>query len=176
LSQLLGLGDRGRSSIEWSSNVLRRDVVLERLGEAFTDRSRRVVDLSLERFAQLGNSTYNSTDLLHGLYLESDGVAFHVLDQFDFGRKTNFETPVDLPVTLEGEFNIEPELSLVANEIATSMKRMSHRYIGTEHLLLGVAASGTKSARMLTELGIRPADLANELYNLLGYGLESGVD
>ena len=152
------------------------DEILERLGNTFTDRSRRVVELSIERFDHLGASTFDTTHLLHGLYLEGDGVAFHVLSHFRFTSPPKLEIRLVPQKAEKIEFTVDPEFAIVAHAITFSNRWTPHRHIGTENLLIGVAAAGTKSALSLANLGIVPADLVMELYNLLGQGLASGVD
>lgn len=156
--------------------MLTIDSVLEKLGKAFSDRSRRVVEISLERFVRLGHTTFDTTHLLHGLYSEGDGVGYHVLSHFDFEKLVNCDVPSASTTLAEREYSLDPELAIVRKAIGLSTRRMSHRYIGTEHLLIGVAAAGTKASTLLANSGIRPRDLVFEVYNLLGESLEAGGD
>lgn len=156
--------------------MLTIDSILEELGNKFTDRSRRVVALSLERFVRLGHTRFDTTHLLHGLYLEGDGVGYHVLSHFDFEKLVNGDVPSASIALAEREYSLDPELAVVRKAIELSTRRMSHRYIGTEHLLIGVAAAGTKASTLLADSGIRSRDLVFEVYNLLGESLEAGGD
>ena len=52
---------------------------------------------------------------------------------------------------------------------------MGHSYIGTEHLLMGIIREGTGAAtEILSQLGIQPQDLLNDLTNALGSNTSGG--
>ena len=53
-----------------------------------------------------------------------------------------------------------------ATDGATSM---NHNYIGTEYLLLGIVALGTKSVKLLADLGINDESVTHEVRGLMGH-------
>lgn len=55
-------------------------------------------------------------------------------------------------------------------------RRLGHNYIGCEHLLLAIAASGTGTARALEDVGVTPAAVEEAMHHLLGDHLFAAVD
>ena len=47
---------------------------------------------------------------------------------------------------------------------------LGHNYLGTEHLLFGLACSDSIVADLLAERGCRPADITSEIISLVGLG------
>ena len=49
-------------------------------------------------------------------------------------------------------------------------RRLRHNYIGTEHLLLGLVRDPGEAGMALTRLGIRDADVRDEVARIVGWG------
>jgi ATP-dependent Clp protease ATP-binding subunit ClpC len=67
-----------------------------------------------------------------------------------------------------------PESARLKQVIVYSMeeaRNLNHNYVGTEHLLLGLLREQEGVAsQVLANLGLKPADVRQEVLNLLGYG------
>jgi len=129
--------------------------------DKFTERARRVLTLAQEE-AQRFNHNYIGTEhLLLGLVREGDGVAAKVLSnlgvelnkvrsavEFIIGRGDRQST---------GEIGLTPRAKKVIELAVDEARRLSHSYIGTEHLLLGLVREGEGiAAGVLESLGVNP--------------------
>jgi ATP-dependent Clp protease ATP-binding subunit ClpC len=108
--------------------------------------------------------------LLSGLYREGNGVAFHVLKDFDVTQQQIDETLRSRDGSTADEFQIHGDIKVVLDAAFAAAHGMSHSYIGTEHLLIGATSEMVGAAKMLTGFGISPNDVRNAVYSLLGHG------
>ncbi|MDQ4074625.1 MAG: ATP-dependent Clp protease ATP-binding subunit [Chloroflexota bacterium] len=127
--------------------------------DRFTKKARRVLALANEEAQALNHGYIGTEHLLLGLVREGDGVAARVLK--DLG--------VDLPkvrsavedivgrgkrATL-GRIGLTPRTKRVIELAVDEARRLGHHYIGTEHLLLGLAREGNGiAADVLASLGV----------------------
>ncbi len=127
--------------------------------DRFTKKARRVLALANEEAQALNHGYIGTEHLLLGLVREGDGVAARVLK--DLG--------VDLPkvrgavedivgrgkrATL-GKIGLTPRTKRVIELAVDEARRLGHHYIGTEHLLLGLAREGNGiAADVLASLGV----------------------
>ena len=124
--------------------------------ERFTDRARRVVVLAQEEARGLNHNYIGTEHILLGLLREGDGVAARVLDRFGVtpaGTREevtarvgvgNQEPPKKIPFT--------PRAKKVLELALREALRLSHNYIGTEHILLGLIQEGDGvAAQILAE-------------------------
>jgi ATP-dependent Clp protease ATP-binding subunit ClpA len=130
--------------------------------ECYTERARRVVFFARYEASQYGSNYIEAEHLLLGLVREDP----HVIKRFVTGadvdikkkveerivRHPKISTSIDLPLTHEGK-----RILAYANEEA---ERLTHRHIGTEHLLLGMLRESTcLAARLLDEIGMKLEDV-----------------
>ncbi|MFQ5860429.1 MAG: ATP-dependent Clp protease ATP-binding subunit [Dehalococcoidia bacterium] len=140
--------------------------------EKFSERARRVLSLAQEE-AQRFNHNYIGTEhILLGLVRETEGVAARVLSnlgvdlnkirsavEFIIGRG---EKPV------QGEIGLTPRAKKVIELAVDEARRMSHTYIGTEHLLIGLLREGEGvAAGVLESLGVTLEKVRGETHRLL---------
>jgi hypothetical protein len=129
------------------------------LFQAFTKRARHVVVLAQERARGLRHAYIGTEHLLLGLLDEPDGAAAQVLAQL--AGSADAVRQAVLAARPGGDANPPPKIPFSqrgkealghANAQATEL---GHNYVGTEHILLGLAKveEGT-AARVLRELGI----------------------
>jgi ATP-dependent Clp protease ATP-binding subunit ClpA len=124
--------------------------------ERFTDRARRVVVLAQEEARGLKHNYIGTEHILLGLLREGDGVAARVLDRFGVtpaGTREevtarvgegNQEPPKKIPFT--------PRAKKVLELALREALKLSHNYIGTEHILLGLIQEGDGvAAQILAE-------------------------
>jgi ATP-dependent Clp protease ATP-binding subunit ClpA len=132
--------------------------------ERFTDRARRVVVLAQEEARRLNHNYIGTEHLLLGL-LEPGGIAAQALDQFGMtATGTREEVKARVGVGSEppkGRIPFTPRAKKVLELALREALKLSHNYIGTEHILLGLvreaeAQAGTRegpgvAAQILTE-------------------------
>jgi ATP-dependent Clp protease ATP-binding subunit ClpC len=120
--------------------------------ERFTDRARRVIVVAQDEARELGHPLIRPEHLALGL-LQGKGVAFRALS--DFGV-TYSETRARIVATrpegeaLAGErLPFTPEAKKVLERSLREALRLKHKYIGTEHLLLGLLRTDEQLAANL---------------------------
>ena len=147
--------------------------------DKFTERARRVLTLAQEE-AQRFNHNYIGTEhLLLGLVREGDGVAAKVLSnlgvelnkvrsavEFIIGRGDRQST---------GEIGLTPRAKKVIELAVDEARRLSHSYIGTEHLLLGLVREGEGiAAGVLESLGVNLERVRGETTRILAQNQPQG--
>jgi ATP-dependent Clp protease ATP-binding subunit ClpC len=144
--------------------------------EKYTEKARRVVFFARYEASQLGSPAIESEHLLLGLLRENRdlnrrfflktnatvedirkeiGMCAMVLDgRTEVREKTS--TSIDLPFT--------EECKRVLNNAADESERLSHKYIGMEHILLGLLREDKSiAAEILKEHGIDPEIIGKEM-------------
>lgn len=140
--------------------------------DKFTERARKVLTLAQEE-AQRFNHNYIGTEhLLLGLVREGDGVAAKVLA--NLGVELNkVRSAVEFIIgrgdrTVTGEIGLTPRAKKVIELAVDEARRLSHHYIGTEHLLLGLVREGEGiAAGVLESLGINLEKVRSETIRIL---------
>ena len=125
----------------------------------FTERARKVLSLAQEE-AQRFNHNYIGTEhLLLGLVREGDGVAAKVLS--NLGVELNqVRSAVESRVgrgdrIVLGDIGLTPRSKKVIELAVDEARRLNHHYVGTEHVLLGLAREGEGiAAGVLESLGV----------------------
>jgi len=126
--------------------------------DRFTDRARRAVVLAQEEARKLDHGYIGTEHLLLGLIREGEGVAAQALESLGISLKAVREQVVarvgrgqrppsgHIPFTERAKKALELSLRESA--------QLGHRYIGTEHILLGLVRQGDGvAAQVLTGLG-----------------------
>ncbi len=125
----------------------------------FTRRARRALQLAQEEAQRLHHNYMGTEHLLLGLVREDRGIAALVLKsqgveleavrakvQFIIGQGKH---------DVAGEVPLTPRAKEVLALAVEEALQLSHRFIGTEHLLLGMLREGKGvGARVLRELGV----------------------
>lgn len=136
-----------------------------------TNRLRKVVALSVECADELGDSVLDSRHLLAGIFREGASVAYHVLNKLDVTQAQIDNALVSGEHATADAFQIDDDIRTLLDAACAAADEMSHRHIGTEHLLIGAAVDGTKSGRVLAGIGLSPSDVTNEVFAILGHRL-----
>jgi prophage maintenance system killer protein len=128
--------------------------------QRFTDRARRVVYLAGEEARLLGHGYIGTEHLLLGLVDEGEGVAARALEALGVSLEevrrrvigiTGHGHGQDTPV---GATPFTPQAKRVLELSLREALVLGHKYIGTEHLLLGLLREEHGiAARLLTSLG-----------------------
>lgn len=143
-------------------------------GYNFTERVRKVLALARQSAARLHQEYVGTEHLLLSLIEEGEGVACTVMENLggDLGRiRNNVEAAVSAGSTSSGSLDL-PYTSRAKKVLELAMseaRRLSHSYVGTEHLLLGLLAEKKGiAAQVLVDAGIT-LDLARaETLRILG--------
>jgi ATP-dependent Clp protease ATP-binding subunit ClpA len=148
--------------------------------ERFTDRARKVMNLAIQEAKRLNHEYVGTEHLFLGLIKEGSGVAANVLSGFDYDlssarKQIEKLCPRGPDMVLEGKL---PQTSRVKKVIEYSIeaaRARNHNYVGTEHLLIGLATEkeGIVS-QFLDGDGIREDVIAETDY-LLGFREKESV-
>jgi ATP-dependent Clp protease ATP-binding subunit ClpC len=110
--------------------------------ERFTGRARQVVVLAQDEARLLGHNYIGTEHLLLGLVREEEGVAARVLESLEVtvdGVRAKIEEVVgkgeEAPA---GQIPFTPRAKKVLERALREALSLGHKYIGTEHVLLGL--------------------------------------
>ena len=127
--------------------------------DKFTERARRVLTLAQEEAHRFNHNYIGTEHILLGLVREGDGVAAKVLG--NLGVELNkVRSAVEFIIgrgdrTVLGEIGLTPRAKKVIELAVDEARRLTHSYIGTEHLLLGLVREGEGiAAGVLESLGV----------------------
>src|SRR5262245_38742180 len=133
--------------------------------ERYTEPARRMLFFARYEASQLGSVAIEPTHLLLGLLREPTGVTGEVLltagslDEIREELKGHIITQKMIPTSVEIPFATTTKRLLTA--AMEEADRLSHSWIGTEHLLLAILADDSLSAHILFGRGLR-LDTARE--------------
>ncbi|NLE08289.1 MAG: ATP-dependent Clp protease ATP-binding subunit [Dehalococcoidales bacterium] len=143
--------------------------------EKFSERARRVLTSAQEEEQNLNHNYIGTEHILLGLIREEEGVAAKVLMnqgislskvrsavEFIIGRGE--KAPV-------GEIGLTPRAKRVIELAIDEARHLSHNYIGTEHILLGLLHEGEGvAAGVLDSFGLTIETARTEVTNVLSQG------
>ena len=141
--------------------------------ERFTDRARRVVVLAQQEARELGHNYIGTEHILLGLVHEGEGVAVEALKSLEISLETvrqQVEEVIgrgqDEP---SGHIPFTPRAKKVLELSLRESHQLGHRYIGTEHILLGLIREGEGvAAQVLVRLGADLGRVREQVVQLLG--------
>ena len=114
-----------------------------------TDRGRRVLALAQEEAEQLNHNFIGTEHILLGLIHEGEGVAAKALQSLgislDAVRAEVEETIGPAGSATTGERPFTPRARKVLELSRREALQFGHKYIGTEHVLLGLVREGRAS-------------------------------
>ena len=143
--------------------------------EQFTDRARRVMVLAQEEARQFDHPAIGTEHLLLGLVAEGHGVAAKALHSLGVDIETARAVVGGLAQQgrdkRDGPPPFTPRAKRVLELSLRESLQLGHRYIGTEHLLLGLVREGDGAgARVLEQLDAPlPAVRQRVIQMLSGY-------
>jgi ATP-dependent Clp protease ATP-binding subunit ClpC len=116
---------------------------MESIRDKFTDRVKRSLVRASEEARALGALSIDTEHILLGLLEERGGIASKLLSSFQVDSLRMREMVLN-STGISSEFGLEERgLSTGAQQVLTvavyEAHRMRHQYVGTEHLLLGLA-------------------------------------
>jgi ATP-dependent Clp protease ATP-binding subunit ClpC len=142
--------------------------------DKFTERVRKVIFLAREEASRLQHDSIGTEHLLLGLLREGEGIAATVLTNLGLdldGIRQSVENMVaHTGGTLTiGEIPFTSNAKRVLELAVDEARQMSHNYVGTEHLLLGLIREGEGvAAKVLVDMGVERKKVREETLKLLG--------
>lgn len=149
--------------------------------ERFTDRARKVMQFANQEAQRFSHEYIGTEHVLLGLVKEGSGVAANVLKGLDIDlRKIRLEVEKAVQsgpdIVTMGKLPQTPRTKKVIEYSIEEARDLGHNYVGTEHLLLGLAREGDGVAyHVLRNLGVTLEDLRQEVLNLLGFDKEEEI-
>jgi ATP-dependent Clp protease ATP-binding subunit ClpA len=170
--QVRGTGEEGRGKGAAREYYL----PMTMSGYNFTDRVRKVLQMSREEAARLNHGYIGTEHILLGMIKEGEGVAIAVLINLnvDFEEVRRKIEATERPASGVGTA-VGPDLPYTSRakrvlELAMSEARdLNHSYIGTEHLVLGLLREEKGiAAQVLVDAGASLEQVRAETLRLLG--------
>jgi len=126
--------------------------------ERFTDRARRVVVFAQDEARLLDHNYLGTEHILLGLIREGNGTAAKALDSLGIRLETVRLRTEEIigrgQHAQEGHIPFTPRAKKVLELALLESRQLGHRYVGTEHVLLGLIREGEGvAAQVLTSLG-----------------------
>ncbi len=114
--------------------------------DRFTKHARQVLQLAQEQAVRLNHNYIGTEHLLLGLVIEESGIASRVLRDMgataaEIGRAVERMAPKN-PRPPFGKPTLTPRTKHVIELAVEEARQLSHPFIGTEHLLLGLVQEG----------------------------------
>jgi ATP-dependent Clp protease ATP-binding subunit ClpC len=143
--------------------------------ERFTEHARRVIVIAQEETLTLGHGKIGSEHILLGLMREEEGPAGRVLRDLGVGIEhmraliPAREDPADSEPAGPRQIPFSTDATATLELALVEAGSLGHSYVGTEHLLLGVAReSEGLGGRVLRDLGVDAEKLRVELIRMVG--------
>jgi len=144
--------------------------------EKFSERARRVLTIAQEEARQMNHSSIGTKHILLGLVREEEGVAAKILTNLGVSL-SKIRTAVEFNSDRgerpsSGESGLTPRAKRVIELAIDEARQLSHNYIGTEHLLLGLLREGEGvAAGVLNSLGVTLERARSETAQVLSQGV-----
>ncbi len=145
----------------------------------FTEKAQKALNLAKESAIELGHNYIGTEHILLGLVREGTGVAARVLKEQAVTEekiKSDIANIIGIGAPLEGmnpEFT--PRSKRVLENAVLEARQMNMKYIGTEHILLGIVRENDSVAvRILMDCGIDQRSFFEDFARLLNEETTSG--
>jgi ATP-dependent Clp protease ATP-binding subunit ClpC len=140
--------------------------------ERFTDRAQRVMDLAVREAMRLNHEYIGTEHILLGLLAERHGVARGALGNLGVDLEmARRHVPPPLPQSkMSVELPLSPRAAQAISFSREECANLSHHYVGTEHLILGLTRQAEGgAAEALSSMGLKREDIRRQVLNLLGH-------
>jgi ATP-dependent Clp protease ATP-binding subunit ClpC len=148
--------------------------------DRFTDRAKKVMSFARQEAMKFNHEYIGTEHILLGLVQEGSGVAANVLKHMTVDlEKIRHEVEKIVKtgpsmVTM-GQLPFTPRAKKVLELSLEEASQLSHNYIGTEHLLLGLIRENEGiAAQVLMNLGVKLDEVREEVLEFLGASENSG--
>lgn len=139
----------------------------------FTEKARISLSEAHAAASELGHNYIGSEHLLAGLIREGSGVAAKVLENYGIRTEPLMEKIIECvgagePIEDGRELPLTPRTKRILEMSASEARRLNHKYIGTEHILMAIARDGSGvAAKILARAGINMQMLYTDIINAL---------
>ncbi|MBI1793602.1 MAG: ATP-dependent Clp protease ATP-binding subunit [Chloroflexi bacterium] len=146
--------------------------------ERFTQRARRVLSLAHQEAERSRQNSIGTEHLLLGLMDEEGGVASRVLREL--GLESTRVRDIIERVSVEsrhtdGKIELAPDTQQVLEYAVDEARRLSHHYIGTEHILLGLIRVEGTAMEVLRRLGVTTDQIRRQTRRVLNESAPSSA-
>jgi ATP-dependent Clp protease ATP-binding subunit ClpC len=148
--------------------------------DRFNQRARRVLQIANDEAERLSHNYIGTEHLLLGIVKEENGIAGRVLREL--GAKPDRVAEMVERMTgagrraSSGKLDLTPRTKQVLEFAVEEARKLSHAYIGTEHLLLGLIRHGDGVAiDVLRQLGLTPDRIRRETMRAIQQEQPEGV-
>jgi ATP-dependent Clp protease ATP-binding subunit ClpC len=137
--------------------------------EKYTEKARRVIFFARYEASQFGSPCIETEHLLLGLIREDKSLTSRFFPKpnttlQDIRREIEGRTLVREKVSTSVELPFSEKTKRALNFAAEESERLSHKHIGTEHILLGLLSEEKSvAAEILRKHGLRPGTIREEL-------------
>jgi ATP-dependent Clp protease ATP-binding subunit ClpC len=142
--------------------------------DRFTDRAKKVMSFARQEAMKFNHEYIGTEHILLGLVQEGSGVAANVLKNMTIDlEKIRHEVEKIVKtgpsMVAMGQLPFTPRAKKVLELSLEEASQLSHNYIGTEHLLLGLIRENEGiAAQVLMNLGIKLDEVREEVLEFLG--------
>lgn len=149
--------------------------------DRFTKRARHVMTLAAEEARHFQHNYIGTEHLLLGLMREEEGVAVEVLRNLGL-EIDQIRHAVEHIIgrgdrSVPDEIGLTPRAKKVIELAVDEARRFNHRFVGTEHLLLGLIREGEGvAAGILKDLGLQVEQVRIETLRILGQHQQAQED
>src|SRR5690625_2873704 len=138
----------------------------------FTERAQKVLALAKQEAIRLGHSNIGTEHILLGLIREGEGIAAKALKELGL-EGTQIQKEVENLIGTGNQpmkaIHYTPRAKKVVELSQDEARKLSHPYVGTEHILLGLIREGEGvAARVLHNLDVNLNRARQQVMKLLG--------
>jgi len=143
-----------------------------RYEDRFTERAKEAIQHAHSYAAELGHGYIGSEHILLGLSQENGGVARRILA--DYGLETDLISDLVEKYVGRGESGqpaqgLTPRAKRIIELAMASAAQLGHRYVGTEHLLMGILREHESvAAKLIISVGVDLNRMYTDLINVFG--------
>lgn len=147
----------------------------------FTEKANEALNLAINGAEMLGHTYVGSEHLLLGLLRVGSGVAASLLNKNGVTAESieellRMEIGVGTPTKLSPDY-FTPRAKRVIEVAMTGCSNLGKKYVGTEHLLIGILSEGDNYAiKFLNSLGVNVNELASQALKASGLDSNSMSD
>ena len=141
----------------------------------FTEKANDALNIAIISAEDMGHTYVGSEHILLGLLREGSGVAFVVLNELKIDADSveeiiRHEIGVGIHSSIDPD-DFTPRTKRILQNAIIHAVRLSHNYVGTEHLLLALINEGDSySVRFLSALGVTPSMILEQLNKTMNEG------
>ena len=163
---------RLRTLMSWLMPQNSRDFV-RALNDRLTDRARMAIKIAEQEARRLNHEYLGTDHLLLGL-VNDNGIAAAMMQQITgdlvrIGAELNKVMMPGPESVAHGALMLTPRLRKAIDYAVEEARALNHRYIGSEHLLLGLLRDPEGlPAAVLSALAVDVATLRREVLSLMG--------